>query len=50
VVQSFAGSRIVAEAERARRKISYLDAANLNRDVDFDGPAGSAEADKTLGH
>ena len=37
-------------AERARRKTSYLDGANLNRDVDLDVTLGSAEADKTLGH
>ena len=44
-------SRGFAKPQKAaRRKTSYLDGANANRDVDSDATTGSAEADKTLGH
>ena len=39
-----------AHYQDARRKTSYLDGPNLNRDVDLGVTTGSAEADKTLGH
>jgi hypothetical protein len=53
--------RIVPDANRheheltnwrdaARRRISYLEVAGPKRELELDGTAGLAEADKILGH
>jgi len=38
-----------ASSQRARRKTSYLEVAGPKRELEHDGTAGLAEADKILG-